>query len=282
MRRMSDTTVRISRVRKLALACAVLVLAITSLSAFIRLSRAGLGCEPWPQCQAQRSAMTAQALAELDSGVVMAARVAHRIAASAALVLVVVMLVQAFARQPVLRREGHLALGLLGAALFLAVLGRLGGDSRQPAVVVGNLLAGFVMFALSCRLVQDGAEGAPAARRLRPWVLAALVLLGLQVALGAVVSAQHAIAQCGASPLCVVHRTGAVVVAAVLLPLGIGAWRAGFSVAGGLVVGLTLVQAALGLLLVSGRAPLALALGHNIAAAVLCAALLALLQPGPD
>ena len=31
----------------------MLVLAITTLSAFIRLSRAGLGCEPGPQCQAQ-------------------------------------------------------------------------------------------------------------------------------------------------------------------------------------------------------------------------------------
>lgn len=35
---------------RLALWSAALVLAITSLSAFIRLSQAGLGCEPWPQC----------------------------------------------------------------------------------------------------------------------------------------------------------------------------------------------------------------------------------------
>jgi cytochrome c oxidase assembly protein subunit 15 len=38
---------RVSRLRKMAWLCAALVLAITSLSAFIRLSRAGLGCEPW-------------------------------------------------------------------------------------------------------------------------------------------------------------------------------------------------------------------------------------------
>ena len=36
------------QLRRLALLCAVMVLAVTSLSAYIRLSKAGLGCAPWP------------------------------------------------------------------------------------------------------------------------------------------------------------------------------------------------------------------------------------------
>ena len=50
---MNQSEGRMTRLRRLAWLCAVLVLAITSLSAFIRLSRAGLGCTPWPQCYTQ-------------------------------------------------------------------------------------------------------------------------------------------------------------------------------------------------------------------------------------
>ena len=44
---------RIALLHRMALLCAALVLTITSLSAFMRLSKAGLGCQPWPQCYGQ-------------------------------------------------------------------------------------------------------------------------------------------------------------------------------------------------------------------------------------
>ena len=50
---MDLTQRRLAYLRRLALWCTVLMLLITSLSAFIRLSQAGLGCEPWPQCYGQ-------------------------------------------------------------------------------------------------------------------------------------------------------------------------------------------------------------------------------------
>ena len=44
-----------------ALGCAALVLAVTSLSAFIRLSKAGLSCADWPRCYAQGCASCSRA-----------------------------------------------------------------------------------------------------------------------------------------------------------------------------------------------------------------------------
>ena len=52
-------------VRRLALLLTVLVLVITSLSAYIRLSRAGLSCAEWPQCYGERLRQAQQGLAEI-------------------------------------------------------------------------------------------------------------------------------------------------------------------------------------------------------------------------
>lgn len=273
---------RLPQLRKLAWACAVLVLAITSLSAFMRLSRAGLGCQPWPQCYAQRAAMTPEALAPLDGPAVTAARVAHRVAASAALVLIVLMLVKAFAQAPVLQPQGRLVLGLLALALFLAVLGRMAGPSRAPAVGLGNLVAGLVMFALSVRLVQSTGGPRPGVASLRGWTLGALGLLFLQIALGGLVSVTQLSDRCGEASLCQWHRATALGVLALLVPLGIAAGRRGERGLGAALVALALAQAGLGLLQLGWPGlPLALGLAHNILAALLLAVLLALLSPRP-
>ncbi len=155
----------------MALLCAALILAITSLSAFIRLSRAGLGCEPWPQCYGQSLREMPQGTAQPVAGLVAAARLAHRAVAVAALLLIIMMVMTTLASVPMLWQEGRMALGLLALALFLAILGRWTADARVPAVVLANLLAGFAMFALSCRLVRStsvrpAALSSPAAIRL--------------------------------------------------------------------------------------------------------------------
>lgn len=281
MRRMFPTAARLATLRRIAIACALLVLAITSLSAYIRLERIGLGCAPWPACYVQRAAMPAEAVAALDGQAVVAARMVHRVVTSAAALLVIVLLVKTLARQPVLRAQGRLALALLGVTLFLAVLGRMAGDSRAPPVILGNLLGGFLMFALSFRLVQATRGAAPdaaAARRLRPWVLGALVLLLLQAGLGAVVSAERVAHGCDASALCAGHRAAGFALAAALLALGCAAWRTGLRL-GAAVVVLVLLQAAFGWLLLSQATPLAFALAHNVLAVLLLASLLALLPP---
>lgn len=252
---MPDAATRIALLRKLAIACTVLVLAITTLSAYLRL-------------------------APLDAPALATARIAHRVAASAALLLVIALLMQSLARQPPLRPQGRLAIALLALCLFLAALGRAGGASRWPPVVLGNLLGGFALLALSARMVQAcGTAAARAPERLRAWLLAAFALLCAQVALGALVSAAHLPDRCAGSMLCNVHRAGGVAVVALLLPLGMAARRAGLRL-GGIVSVLVIVQAALGwLLAASPAAPLALALAHNVVAALLFAAVPALLPP---
>jgi cytochrome c oxidase assembly protein subunit 15 len=294
--------------RKLALACAALVLAITSLSAFLRLSSSGPGCEPWPQCYGQSLRDKQQGVAPPASGLVTAARISHRIAAVAVLLLIITMVMNTWSRQPVLRREGALVLGLLVLALFLAILGRWSANTKLPAVVLGNLLAGFAMLALSWRLVESisdsHARQPPGAVR---WAWAGIFVLVLQVALGGMVNATHAGLSCPDLFTCDVagsswqslnpwrepafdpaaptnpsgalvqwlHRVGAIVVVAVLLPLGIAAWRRGRRMGAVLVV-LLAVETMLGVMLVLGWLSLPAALAHNIVAASMLAAMLSL------
>ena len=267
---------RLPRLRRLAWLCALLVLCITSLSAFIRLSRAGLDCTPWPQCHAQRALLDAQAVAALDTPAVGTARMVHRVTASAALLLVIAMLMLTLSQQPALWPQGRLVLVLLGLGLFLAILGRMAGDSRAALVTLGNLLGGFAMFAFSVRLAQ--ASGPPRATLpvSRAWAFATFVLLLLQAGLGALVSAGHLITRCGEAALCEWHRMAGVALAAVLLALAWRARRAGRPIAATVIAGLAIVQAVLGPLLVASASPLAIALAHNLVAALLLAAVLGL------
>jgi heme a synthase len=307
---MSGPDPRIPTLNKLAWACAALVLAITSLSAFIRLSRAGLGCEPWPECYAQALQTAGQPAAARADGPVAAARIAHRIVAVVALLLVIALVMTTLSKEPMLWRQGRMALGLLALALFLAILGRWTTDSRLPAVMLGNLLAGFAMLALSWRLLQScGNELEPtkATDGLVRWAKIGVALLVVQIVLGGLVSAGHAGLSCPQLLTCdtaggswqflnpwhetpidvadpanpagglvhALHRAGALMVAAVMLPLGIAAWRKGRR-AGAAMVVLVLLQAGLGALLVAGGLPLSLALAHNVVAALLVTALVGL------
>lgn len=304
---MAGTDRRIPALRKMALLCAALVLAITSLSAYIRLSRAGLGCEPWPQCYGQSLRDASGTVAPAVARSVAVARLAHRVVAMTALVVILMMVMTALFSAPILWREGRLALALLGLAVFLAVLGVWTADARVPAVTLGNLLAGFAMFALACRLAlvtskRPRVRVVPAA-----WVALAVLVLAAQLALGGLSSAGHAgiscpeLARCdfsagswqalnpwhaphfdAADPgnaagalLAFLHRAASLLVLFVLLPLGVVAGRRGRR-AGWAMVLLLAVQAAVGALLVVAALPLALALAHNLVAALLLAALVAL------
>ena len=131
----------------------VLMLATLSLSAFMRLSQAGLGCAEWPACYGQnlRTAPTGESVSAGPA--VAAARLAHRVVASLTLLLVIVMTMATLATQPILRRAGALSLALLLLALGLAALGIATPGARLPAVAMGNLLGGFAMLALCWRLV---------------------------------------------------------------------------------------------------------------------------------
>lgn len=294
--------------RHLALVAAALVLAITSLSAFIRLSHAGLGCSDWPQCYGSRARAVQQMHepASADSGIVTAARMAHRLVAVLALLAIAMIVMVCFGNRPWLLREGAVALAMLALALGLAVLGRWTAGARMPAVAIGNLLGGLLLLALSWRLAGGAIEpGRPWLRTLA-WVGMAVLLA--QIALGALVSASYAGLSCvapgdcwraaeaagwpwpalnpwheptlGATPATLnphgslaqlVHRGGALLAFLVLVPLGTIALRGRRRRDGAALLMLLVLQLGLGWLMVVMVLPLPLALAHNVVAGLLLA-----------
>jgi heme a synthase len=196
--------------RRLALLCAVMVLAVTSLSAYLRQSKAGLSCADWPQCYGQSLRQLQQGVAPSadEQSATATARLAHRVAAVSALLLALTMVMICFSARPVLRAEGAMALALLGLALFLAVLGRWSSGARVPAVAMGNLLGGFAMLALSARLALAGRP--LHAARLRTWAVPAALLVIVQVALGGLVSASFAGLSCTTGWADCVHAASSV------------------------------------------------------------------------
>ncbi|MEO8123867.1 MAG: COX15/CtaA family protein [Burkholderiales bacterium] len=301
--------------RRIALLCTVLVLVITSLSAYIRLSRAGLSCADWPQCYGERlrQAQQGHAATAGESDGTAVARFAHRIIASSALLLIVTMLVVCFTARPVRWADGRVALVLLALALGLAVLGRWSSDARVPAVAIGNLLGGFAMLALCWRLARD--SGATLARHGRIWAGFGVLLLAAQVALGGLVSASFAATSCSGFADCLaaargvpwsaldpwrepvltgtppvnasgalaqaLHRISGLAVLAVIAPLALVAWLAQRRLAGALLLALLACTVGLGFVMVNTGPTLAVALPHNLAAALLMATLFELSRAPP-
>ncbi|MBI5256341.1 MAG: COX15/CtaA family protein [Burkholderiales bacterium] len=309
----------------MALLCAVLVLAITSLSAFLRLSKAGLGCAPWPQCygqalREQQAGAQAGAAGAATMGLGMAqnetvshevalARLAHRVVATVALVLVIVLVLSTLGERPRRTDELVTALALLAVALFLAVLGLRTAASRLPVVALGNLLGGFAMLALAARLA---VPAVPPRGALRPWAALALGGVLVQVLLGGLVSASFASLSCSGLGGCLaaaaqqgwpwaaldpwrepvfaaatagpvnpagalalgLHRVAGIVLLLLLLPTALLAWRQGRVRGAALLLGLVVVQMGLGLWLSAGTLPLAAALAHNLGAALMLTLLL--------
>ncbi|MDL1867826.1 hypothetical protein FBQ98_00145 [Gammaproteobacteria bacterium PRO6] len=154
--------------RSLAMLAAALMLGVIGLSAFIRLAHGPLGA----------------ADATAPEAAIVLARALHRVIASVLLVLALTLLAAALPR-PLLRREAGLALGIVLCTLWLAGLGIAARGSTLPAVVLGNLVGGFLMLALCLRLaaVAAGRVASPRLRRAAGWalpaVLASVVVGGL-------------------------------------------------------------------------------------------------------
>lgn len=287
---------------------AVLMLATITLSAFMRLSQAGLSCEPWPGCYAQAARDAAQGVAASGAAGhgVAAARLAHRVVASLVLILAIALVLSTWLTKPAIPREGWLAAAVLALAVGLAVLGIVTPGARVPAVALGNLLGGFLMLALCARLAApapspDGSLGA--------WAVVGAAAVTLQVGLGALVSGSLAALSCQGLADCLdtaqaagwpwqaldpwhvpqldtsarvnpagsltqwVHRVGALIVLPMLALLGALAWRRGRRRAAGALLLLVALQALIGLLALAGGQPVGVVLLHNVLAALSLAVL---------
>lgn len=288
--------------RSMVLAALLLVLVITTTSAYIRLSQAGFGCADWPACYDRGMPTPAAGQLIPERSTLFWARALHRLAASSAgiLLLLIVFLGWNALQSATARLAAVATLVLAG---ILAVLGTI-TPSNLPAVTLGNLLGGMTLLALLWWLHQSGRGAGPG----RPLRRIALAALALQIALGGMIGARHAVLSCVTLPACaggwwpdavdwrlfnpffalsasdlgstarealiLSHRYGALLVAAILCVLGVKAVRRGArtAAAGWLLLGLLGLQLLLGAGMVLANFPLPLALLHNLGAALLLGA----------
>ncbi|NCF21130.1 MAG: hypothetical protein GWP63_23145 [Haliea sp.] len=194
--------------RALAIVSLLFVLALVSVSAYLRLDNSGIGCADWPACygligaaavEAPTVGSTYERLALEAQEPMSWATPVHRLVASVLGLLIVAMTLISL-RQG---RDRLLSLMLLGLTVFLAWLGIYSGGLHNPAVVMGNLVGGFTMLGLLGWMVfREARPRANASRSVRRWVVAALILLCLQITLGGLTSANFAATACMSVPDC--------------------------------------------------------------------------------
>ena len=308
----------------------VLVVLLVSLAAYLRLANSGIGCPDWPACYG-RLGETPEATETLATGSFQAPSAfeilgastnktmawstpVHRLLATALTFLVIGMTYLAFRS----REHRLLCLALTGLTVFLAVLGIKSGGLQSPAVVMGNLAGGFCLLGLFgwLALGRDERSAADAGGPMG-WALIATILLGLQILLGGLTSANFAATACTTlpdchgsylpgpalvtaldlsrthelSPLGVVvggaqqadihklHRLGAVATLVATLIAGFAALRlgTGFARLGAVIILLVVVEFSIGIAAILTELPIGLAVGHNWVAALLLLSLIRLM-----
>jgi cytochrome c oxidase assembly protein subunit 15 len=299
----------------------LLVFIVVVLSAYIRLGDAGLGCADWPACFGRIGTHDNRSLAA--GGPLLpasAARSFHRIAAALLGFFVFAIAFLAVQR----RKHGGpgvlLPLLALGLTIFLSVLGVVTPSPLIPPVTTANVLGGMTLLALlwwiGSRLQPPAPEDNAAAARLKPWARVALLVVGLQIALGAWTSGSFAGPSCprlsgcagatwaaedlahGFDPARVLtrdargkvetdasqplvhmtHRFGALLAFLYLGGLGLAARAGGGRLrrGGHALLALLTIEAGLGLAAVAADLPLLLATAHNAGAALLLLAVVSL------
>ncbi|WP_372965905.1 heme A synthase [Marinobacter sp.] len=204
------------------LAC-VLAMVVIMLGAWTRLVHAGLGCPDWPGCYGfltvpQSETNMAIANARFPETPVDVAKgwpeMIHRYAAGTLGLVVFGMAVAAFRHR---REQLPLKLPLFIAG-FIILQGAFGMWTVTlklwPQVVALHLLGGFttlsMLLLLTLRLRKRAQSHRPSEKvlppetlsRLRPWLYGGLLLVVLQIALGAWTAANYAAVACTGLPTC--------------------------------------------------------------------------------
>ncbi len=187
--------------------------------AFTRLTDSGLGCPDWPGCYGNASPTGALAQiraeeARLPSGPVTHGKawveMIHRYLATGVGVLITTLALATW-----LQRKRGLPVSPWWPALtfvWVCVQGAFGALTVTmklfPAIVTLHLLGGMVLLALlamqavAYRQAQRGTGPLPVPGGARRWLVAANVLLWVQVALGGWVSTNYAVLACSEFPTC--------------------------------------------------------------------------------
>ena len=324
---------RFLTLRHLVIATLVATLVLVMLGAYVRLSNAGLGCPDWPGCYGKISPSHASAqiqaaeLARPDGPVSRPnawREMLHRYLASFVGVMILAIAIRTVNRRRLQQGDTHdpaYGIGLPLALLAIVVLQGLLGKWTvtlllMPAIVTLHLLGGMAIVALlawlCARHIHLGSPTESGAKRSQVPLAAALLVLGLQIALGAWVSANYAALACVDFPTCHgrwqpdmsfsggfqfflqsgaaaplsndaltaihwTHRVGALVTLLIVaFAARVAMKKAGLHKLGSALLVLLAAQISLGIGNVLGSLPLAVAVAHNGVAALLLAALVML------
>jgi len=309
---------------KIATTALVLVIVLVSLSAYLRLDHSGIGCSAWPACYGSIGLPEAavptvddayQRLLEEASQPLSWATPVHRLVASILGLTILVLCLTSLR----LRKDRAISFGLLALTVFLAWLGIRSTSLHDPAVVMGNLGGGFAMLGLLGWLVFRN-EPPPTPEKMNSTLCVAstiaIVILGTQILMGGLTSANFAASACQTIPDCHgswlpgpnlatafdlsrehqigetgvvlggperadIHKLHRLVAVLTVLSVSVAAVLAirahsDLRVVGSIVLSLVLVEFAVGVSAILTDIPIAVAVAHNWLAGILLLALLKL------
>lgn len=188
---------RLRSLRRLALPLAALSFVVVALSSYLRLDYAGLGCADWPACYGQLLAEPARA----GSGI---ARALHRITASLALVLTLVITWKALRPTPI-QPVARYATLLLLLMLTLSAIGIVSDDPHLVLVGFLNILGGLGLVSFACRVLM-ATDPAPLPRSMlnldQGLMRVGIYSLTATLILGSLIGARYAATACTGLPDC--------------------------------------------------------------------------------
>jgi len=205
---------RLTLFHRLCLAGTLLGFCVVVLGAWVRLSDAGLGCPDWPGCYGHLT--VGQALQNVDhanqaypdrpleAGKAVKEMLHRYLAAGLGLVILAIAAC-AWANRRDPAQPTRLPLALVLLVVFQGLLGMWTVTLLlKPLFVVAHLIGGLTTTALLWWLAMPTrfADDSGAAVELRRWVVLALAVLGLQIALGGWVSSNYAALACPDFPTC--------------------------------------------------------------------------------
>lgn len=202
--------------RKMVWAAAFLTFVVVVVGAYVRLQDAGLGCPDWPGCYGHWVGVpqSSEEITRAELGFPQRPVEGHKawkemfhryIAGTLGLLLAAIM-VMAWRLRRTLQQSPALPTAIVGVVGVQATLGMWTVTMLlKPVIVTLHLLGGMTTLALVTWLAlrqRTGPELPAAARRLRPWACAGLIVVACQIALGGWVSTNYAALVCRDFPTC--------------------------------------------------------------------------------
>lgn len=294
---------------RLAFFATLLTFVVIVLGAYTRLTDAGLGCPDWPGCYGKIIVPKTSNLSQypiIDATKAWIEMI-HRYAASflGLIILLLAALAIRYRRTP--QYPYVLPLALLMLVIFQGLLGMWTVTLKLlPIVVTAHLLGGMMtlvgLWWLTLRLSISNHQPCYYPRFLKKLAFFALILLILQIILGAWTSTNYAALVCPDFPFCqgttfnsfpalhvseafnvlqsslslearmtvhVLHRMGAIFVSGMLGWLSVLAFKQNLKMLSLTILLLLMLQVLLGILNVWAFLPLSIAVSHNAVAALL-------------